>query len=91
MIMTMNSISCAAPSLLIYEFTISNMSDFSSFSLFLSPFLSIPYFSPQQHLPAQQAPEMHRVPLEQTCLRVKVLGYPGSLAQVLANVIEARG
>jgi hypothetical protein len=32
---------------------------------------------------------MHRVPLEQTCLRVKVLGYPGSLAQVLANVIEA--
>lgn len=27
-----------------------------------------------QRLPKQQLPEMHRVPLEQTCLRVKVLG-----------------
>jgi ATP-dependent RNA helicase DHX57 len=36
----------------------------------------------------QQLPEIQRVPLEQLCLRIKVLGFPGSVSSVLAKVIE---
>ncbi|TPX57355.1 hypothetical protein SpCBS45565_g08230 [Spizellomyces sp. 'palustris'] len=40
-------------------------------------------------LAAQQVPEMRRTPLEQLCLRIKVLPFlQGRIAQILAKVIE---
>jgi HrpA-like RNA helicase len=39
-------------------------------------------------LAPQQLPEIQRVPLEQLCLRIKVLGFPGTVASVLAKVME---
>ena len=40
-------------------------------------------------LDAAQAPEMHRVPLEQLVLRIKVMGFPGrTAAQVVRDVLE---
>lgn len=37
---------------------------------------------------AQAVPEIHRSPLENTCLQIKVLGLPGSIGDVLARAIE---
>jgi hypothetical protein len=42
----------------------------------------------EQRLEAAQAPEMHRVPLEQLVLRIKVLRYPGTAADVVARCLE---
>lgn len=39
-------------------------------------------------LAPQQLPEIQRVPLEQLCLRIKVLGFPGKVRDVLAKVME---
>ena len=40
-------------------------------------------------LQAQQLPEMHRTPLEQLCLRIKILPFlKGKISQVLERVIE---
>lgn len=42
----------------------------------------------ERRLDAAQAPEMHRVPLEQLVLRIKVLRYPGTAAQVVARCLQ---
>ena len=42
----------------------------------------------ERRLEAAQAPEMHRVPLEQLVLRIKVLRYPGTAAQVVSRCLE---
>ena len=42
----------------------------------------------ERRLDAAQLPEMHRVPLEQLVLRIKVLRYPGTAADVVARCLE---
>jgi ATP-dependent RNA helicase DHX57 len=39
-------------------------------------------------MPQQQLPEIQRVPLEQLCLRIKILGYGDSIQTVLNKLVE---
>lgn len=39
-------------------------------------------------MPGQQLPEIQRVPLEQLCLRIKILGFADNIQLVLNKLVE---